>query len=151
MAKKLYYKIGEACKKLDIQPYVLRYWETEFPCLQPRQEQVRTAGLQRARSRRSSVASKSSSTKRASRSPEPRRSSKVSSSQASPSLVPRPRLESLPPKKSLRQASRDQEARARADDRPRHGQGSCAHSQGSREGSRRAEASWTSRLRSKKR
>jgi DNA-binding transcriptional MerR regulator len=33
--KKLYFKIGEACKKLDIQPYVLRYWETEFPALSP--------------------------------------------------------------------------------------------------------------------
>ncbi len=35
MAKKLYYKIGEACKIVDIQPYVLRYWETEFPFLAP--------------------------------------------------------------------------------------------------------------------
>lgn len=35
MAKKLYYKIGEACKDLDIQPYVLRYWETEFHALSP--------------------------------------------------------------------------------------------------------------------
>ncbi len=35
MAKKLYYKIGEACKLLEIQPYVLRYWETEFPFLTP--------------------------------------------------------------------------------------------------------------------
>ncbi len=35
MAKKLYYKIGDACKQLDIQPYVLRYWETEFPLLAP--------------------------------------------------------------------------------------------------------------------
>ena len=35
MGKKLYYKIGEACKKLEIQPYVLRYWETEFPALNP--------------------------------------------------------------------------------------------------------------------
>lgn len=33
--KRLYYKIGEACKQLDIQPYVLRYWETEFPSLSP--------------------------------------------------------------------------------------------------------------------
>lgn len=33
--KRLYYKIGEACKALDIQPYVLRYWETEFPALTP--------------------------------------------------------------------------------------------------------------------
>ncbi len=35
MAKKLYYKIGEACKLLEIQPYVLRYWEKEFPFLSP--------------------------------------------------------------------------------------------------------------------
>ena len=35
MAKKLYYKIGEACKLLDIPPYKLRYWETEFPFLAP--------------------------------------------------------------------------------------------------------------------
>ena len=35
MAKKLYYKIGEACKALDIQPYVLRFWEKEFPFLNP--------------------------------------------------------------------------------------------------------------------
>src|ERR1700726_3451618 len=33
--KRLYYKIGEACKALGIQPYVLRYWETEFPPLSP--------------------------------------------------------------------------------------------------------------------
>jgi len=33
--KRLYYKIGEACKELGIQPYVLRYWETEFPALSP--------------------------------------------------------------------------------------------------------------------
>jgi DNA-binding transcriptional MerR regulator len=33
--KRLYSKIGEACKALDIQPYVLRYWETEFPALSP--------------------------------------------------------------------------------------------------------------------
>jgi DNA-binding transcriptional MerR regulator len=29
------YKIGDACKELDVQPYVLRYWETEFPFLRP--------------------------------------------------------------------------------------------------------------------
>src|SRR3979490_748363 len=33
--KRLYYKIGEACKALGIQPYVLRYWETECPALTP--------------------------------------------------------------------------------------------------------------------
>ena len=30
VSKKLHYKIGEACRAVDIQPYVLRYWETEF-------------------------------------------------------------------------------------------------------------------------
>lgn len=35
MAKKLFYKIGEACKILDVKPFVLRYWETEFPFLKP--------------------------------------------------------------------------------------------------------------------
>src|SRR5919109_954641 len=29
------YKIGEVCKIADLQPYVLRYWETEFPALAP--------------------------------------------------------------------------------------------------------------------
>src|SRR6059036_2614700 len=29
------YKIGEVCKIADVQPYVLRYWETEFPALAP--------------------------------------------------------------------------------------------------------------------
>lgn len=27
------YKIAEACRALDVQPYVLRYWETEFEAL----------------------------------------------------------------------------------------------------------------------
>ncbi len=35
MAKPRSYRIGQACKRLDIQPYVLRYWETEFPSLAP--------------------------------------------------------------------------------------------------------------------
>lgn len=29
------YKIGEVCKLAELQPYVLRYWETEFPQLSP--------------------------------------------------------------------------------------------------------------------
>src|SRR3954451_11999753 len=32
--KKLY-KIGEVCRMADVQPYVLRYWETEFAALAP--------------------------------------------------------------------------------------------------------------------
>src|SRR6187549_3958278 len=33
--EKRLYKIGEVCKLADVQPYVLRYWETEFPQLTP--------------------------------------------------------------------------------------------------------------------
>jgi DNA-binding transcriptional MerR regulator len=29
------YKIGEVCRIADVQPYVLRYWETEFEQLAP--------------------------------------------------------------------------------------------------------------------
>ncbi len=32
---KLYFKIGEAAKIVGVEPYVLRYWETEFPLLKP--------------------------------------------------------------------------------------------------------------------
>lgn len=32
--KKLY-KIGDVCRVADVPPYVLRYWETEFPALAP--------------------------------------------------------------------------------------------------------------------
>lgn len=32
---KLYFKIGEVSALLDVQPYVLRYWETEFDVLKP--------------------------------------------------------------------------------------------------------------------
>lgn len=29
------FKIGEVCRLADLQPYVLRYWETEFAALAP--------------------------------------------------------------------------------------------------------------------
>lgn len=32
---KLYYKIGEVAKIVGVEPYVLRYWETEFPEISP--------------------------------------------------------------------------------------------------------------------
>ena len=32
---KLFFKIGEVCELTDTQPYVLRYWETEFSTLAP--------------------------------------------------------------------------------------------------------------------
>ncbi|MCL4542375.1 MAG: MerR family transcriptional regulator [Deltaproteobacteria bacterium] len=33
--EKLYYKIGEAAKIVNVEPYVIRYWETEFTFLRP--------------------------------------------------------------------------------------------------------------------
>jgi DNA-binding transcriptional MerR regulator len=32
---KLFFKIGEVCEITDTQPYVLRYWESEFSALAP--------------------------------------------------------------------------------------------------------------------
>src|SRR3984957_13547682 len=32
---KSFYRIGEVCRLTDTKPFVLRYWETEFPMLQP--------------------------------------------------------------------------------------------------------------------
>lgn len=32
---KLYFKIGEVAKLIGVEPYVLRYWETEFPQITP--------------------------------------------------------------------------------------------------------------------
>lgn len=42
------YKIGEVCRIADVQPYVLRYWETEFPQLAP----SKSGGGQRVYSQR---------------------------------------------------------------------------------------------------
>src|SRR3569833_3707285 len=33
---KLYFKIGEVSDLLGVEPYVLRYWESEFPSLSPK-------------------------------------------------------------------------------------------------------------------
>jgi DNA-binding transcriptional MerR regulator len=32
---KLFFKIGEVCQIAGVEPYVLRFWETEFPNLAP--------------------------------------------------------------------------------------------------------------------
>ncbi len=32
---KQFFRIGEAAKIAEVEPYVLRYWETEFACLRP--------------------------------------------------------------------------------------------------------------------
>ena len=34
--EKLFYKIGEASRLVGVETYVLRYWESEFPFLNPR-------------------------------------------------------------------------------------------------------------------
>ncbi|MFC1525339.1 MerR family transcriptional regulator [Candidatus Latescibacterota bacterium] len=36
LGTKLYYSIGEVAEITDLQPYTLRAWEKEFPCLRPR-------------------------------------------------------------------------------------------------------------------
>jgi DNA-binding transcriptional MerR regulator len=33
--KRLYYRIGDVCRIIGVEPHVLRYWETEFPSLAP--------------------------------------------------------------------------------------------------------------------
>jgi DNA-binding transcriptional MerR regulator len=35
LPEKAYFKIGEVAKLLEVEPYVLRYWETEFDVLDP--------------------------------------------------------------------------------------------------------------------
>lgn len=47
-SEKELYKIGEVCRMADVQPYVLRYWETEFPPLAPN----KSGGGQRLYTRR---------------------------------------------------------------------------------------------------
>lgn len=34
--EKLFYKISEVSQKTGLEPYVIRFWETEFPTLHPR-------------------------------------------------------------------------------------------------------------------
>ncbi|MBI3357980.1 MAG: MerR family transcriptional regulator [Nitrospirae bacterium] len=34
--EKLFYKIGEVGKLAELEPYVLRFWESEFPSLSPK-------------------------------------------------------------------------------------------------------------------
>ncbi|MFP4212522.1 MAG: MerR family transcriptional regulator [Desulfohalobiaceae bacterium] len=34
-ARNTTYKIGQAARMLDVEPYVLRFWESEFPQLDP--------------------------------------------------------------------------------------------------------------------
>jgi DNA-binding transcriptional MerR regulator len=37
---KLFFKIGEVCDIVGVQPHVLRYWESEFPMLQPQKNRA---------------------------------------------------------------------------------------------------------------
>jgi DNA-binding transcriptional MerR regulator len=38
---KFYYTIGEVSNLLELKPYVIRFWETEFPQLKPRKDHGR--------------------------------------------------------------------------------------------------------------
>src|SRR5256885_17071780 len=37
---KLFFKIGEVCELVGVQAHVLRYWEAEFPMLQPQKNRA---------------------------------------------------------------------------------------------------------------
>jgi DNA-binding transcriptional MerR regulator len=37
---KLFFKIGEVCELAGLEPYVLRFWETEFPILAPQKSKA---------------------------------------------------------------------------------------------------------------
>lgn len=38
--QKLFFRIGEVCDLIKVQPHVLRYWETEFPMLAPQKNRA---------------------------------------------------------------------------------------------------------------
>ena len=38
--EKLYFRIGEVCDLIKVQPHVLRYWESEFPMLTPQKNRA---------------------------------------------------------------------------------------------------------------
>jgi DNA-binding transcriptional MerR regulator len=38
--EKLFFRIGEVCDLIKVQPHVLRYWETEFPMLTPQKNRA---------------------------------------------------------------------------------------------------------------
>ena len=42
-----YFRIGEASRILGVEPYVLRYWESEFPQLRPRRADSKQRTYQR--------------------------------------------------------------------------------------------------------
>ena len=44
---KRFFRIGEASLIVGVKPYVLRYWETEFPLLRPRRADSRQRTYQR--------------------------------------------------------------------------------------------------------
>ncbi|MCU0664773.1 MAG: MerR family transcriptional regulator [Myxococcota bacterium] len=37
---KLFFKIGEVSRLLDVRPHVLRYWESEFPSIRPQKSKT---------------------------------------------------------------------------------------------------------------
>jgi DNA-binding transcriptional MerR regulator len=38
--EKLFFKIGEVCDLVEVEPHVLRYWESEFPMLTPQKNRA---------------------------------------------------------------------------------------------------------------
>lgn len=44
---KRYFRIGEVSRIIGVEPYVLRYWETEFPQIKPRRADTNQRTYQR--------------------------------------------------------------------------------------------------------
>ncbi len=44
---KIYYSIGEISEIIKVKPYIIRYWEAEFPQLKPKNEKVRNRRYQK--------------------------------------------------------------------------------------------------------
>src|SRR5512134_1623248 len=38
--QKIFFRMGEVCELIKVQPHVLRYWETEFPMLAPQKNRA---------------------------------------------------------------------------------------------------------------
>ena len=68
---KLFFKIGEVCELAGVEPYVLRFWETEFPNLAPAEEQSRPSRLSKEGRRDGAEDQRTCSTIAASRSRAP--------------------------------------------------------------------------------
>ncbi len=70
---RLYFRIGDVARICGVEPYVLRFWETQFPSLKPNKGGTGQRLYPPPRSRDSPYASSNSSTTKGTHSPAPGR------------------------------------------------------------------------------